>query len=115
MNLEVHPSAKKRRVLSLHVLDYEAFREEFRSQEESELHILEKFHAARTLSKSADMDTYVDALLYDTEKHSRRLTADLVGVRENGLTAVFCETKPPDEALMRDLKLWMNQIIRKLS
>ena len=106
MNLEVHPSAKKRRVLSLHVLDYGAFREDFRSQDdESELHLLEKFHAARNLSRSGDVDTFVDAVLYDTERHTRRFTADLVGVREDGLTAVFCETKPADEALMKDLQV----------
>lgn len=106
MNLEIHPSAKKRRVLSLHVVDYGAFREDFRSQDdESELHLLEKFHAARTLSREGGVDTFVDAVLYDAERHARRLTADLVGVREDGLTAVFCETKPPDEALMRDLEV----------
>jgi hypothetical protein len=106
MYLEVHPSSKKRRVLPMHVLDYEAFREEFRTEPgETELHVLEKFHAARSLSKSADVDAYVDAVLYDPERHSRRLTADLVGVREKGLTAVFCETQPPDEALIRDLEV----------
>ena len=106
MNLEVHPSSKKRRVLPLHVLDYGAFREDFRTEDdESELHLLEKFHAARNLSKTADVDTFVDAVLFDPERHGRRLTADLVGVREEGLTAVFCETKPPDEALMRDLEM----------
>ena len=105
MNLEIHPSAKKRRVLPLHVLDYGAFKEDFQSQQgESELHILEKFHAARSLSRSGDMDTFVDAALYDTESHVRRLTVDLVGIREAGITAVFCETRPPDEALMRDLE-----------
>ena len=106
MNLEVHPSAKKRRVLSLHVLDYGVFREDFRSQDdESEIHLLEKFHAARNLSRNGGVDTFVDAVLYDTERHTRRFTADLVGVREDGLTAVFCETKPADEALMKDLQV----------
>ena len=106
MNLEVHPSAKNRRVLPMHVLDYEAFREDFRSEEnESELHLLEKFHAARSLSKGAGVDAFVDAVLYDAERHERRLIADLVGVREEELTAVFCETKPPDEALIKDLEV----------
>jgi hypothetical protein len=106
MNLEIHPSARKRRVLPLHVLDYEAFKEDFQSGEgESELHLLEKFHSARTLSRSGDMDTFVDAALYDAESHVRRLTADLASIREDGIIAVFCETKPPDEALMRDLEV----------
>jgi len=106
MNLEIHPSAKKRRVLPLHVLDYEAFKEDFQSREdESELHLLEKFHAARTLSRSGGIDTFVDAALYDAEKHIRRFTADLVGLGDNRIIAVFCETKPPDETLMRDLEV----------
>jgi len=106
MHLEVHPSSKKRRVLPMHVLDYETFRDDFRTEAgESELHLLEKFHAARSLSKNADVDAFVDAVLFDPDEHSRRLTADLVGVREAGLTAVFCETEPPDEALIRDLEV----------
>jgi len=106
MMLEVLPASKKRRVLPLHMLDYEAFRENFRTgEDESELHLLEKFHAARNLSKIADVDTFVDAVLFDPGRHARRLTADLVGVKEEGLTAVFCETKPPGEALMRDLEM----------
>jgi hypothetical protein len=106
MNLEVQASSKKHRILPMHLLDYEIFSENFRSEEsETELHVLEKFHAARYLSKIADVDAYVDAVLYDSERHSRRLTADLVGVQEEGLTAVFCETQPPDEALIRDLEV----------
>jgi hypothetical protein len=90
----------------MHVLDYEAFRDDFRTEDsESELHLLEKFHAARNLSKGAGVDAFVNAVLFDPERHGRRLTADLVGVREDRLTAVFCETEPPDEGLMRDLEV----------
>jgi len=106
MNLEVHPSARKRRVLSKHILDYEKFRGDFRSeQDETELHLLEKFHAARSLSHNSDVDTFVDAILYDPEKHSRKFTADLVGVNDKKLTAVFCETKLPDETLIKELEM----------
>ena len=92
MNLEIHPSAKKRRVLPLHVLDYDAFKEDFHSQEgESELHLLEKFHAARTLSRSGGMDTFVDAVLYDAERHIRRFTADLVGIGEASVPMASAE------------------------
>ncbi|MGD0175497.1 MAG: hypothetical protein ABSC50_01570 [Candidatus Bathyarchaeia archaeon] len=104
MRLEVLPSSRKRRVLSRHVVNYTAFREDFRTQEdESELHLLEKFHAARVLSQNRDVDTFVEPVLYDPEKHSHRLTSDLVGVEGSTLTAVFCETKPPDESLLKDL------------
>ena len=104
MRLEVLPSSRKRRVLPRHVVNYTAFREDFRTQEdESELHLLEKFHAARVLSQYGDADTFIDPVLYDPEKHSHRFTADLVGVEGATLTAVFCETKPPDESLLKDL------------
>jgi hypothetical protein len=89
----------------MHVLSYGKFRDDFRTQEdESELHLLEKFYAAIALSHS-DLDTFVDAVLHDTEKHTRKFTADLVGVDDDKLTAVFCETKPPDEALIKDLEV----------
>ena len=90
----------------MHVLDYETFRGDFRTrQDETELHLLEKFHAARSLSHNADVDAFVDAVIYDTEKHSRKFTADLVGVYDEGLTAVFCETKPPNAELIKDLEM----------
>ncbi len=90
----------------MHVLDYSAFRGDFRVQEdESELHLLEKFHAARSLSEKGDLDTFVEATLYDPASQLSRLTADLVGVHDEGFTAVFCETKPPSESLIKDLRL----------
>ncbi len=90
----------------MHVVDYTAFREDFRTQEEeSELHLLEKFHAARVLSERGDGDTFIDPVLYDPEKQSHRLNADLAGVNGGILTAVFCETKPPDESFLKDLEM----------
>lgn len=106
LQLEVPVSSKKRRILPKHLLDYEVFSENFRSEEsETELHMLEKFHAARILSKNADVDAYVDAVLCDPDRHSRRITVDIVGVHEDGLTAIFCETKPPNEDLIKDLEM----------
>jgi hypothetical protein len=90
----------------MHVVNYSAFREDFRTEEdETELHLLEKFHAARSLSHNGDIDTFIDAVVYDTAKHSRRLVADVVGVDEGKLTTVFCETEPPGDDLIRDLEL----------
>jgi len=90
----------------MHVVNYTAFREDFHTQgEESELHLLEKFHAARILSQQGDVETFVDPILVDSEQRSQRLTADLAGVKEETVTAVFCETKPPDEALLKELQL----------
>ena len=90
----------------MHVVNYTAFRDDFRTGEnESELHLLEKFHAARVLSQDGDVDTYIDPTLYDPEKHSHKVTADLAGVEEGNLTAVFCETEPPGESLIKNLEL----------
>jgi len=90
----------------MHVVNYTAFRDDFRTRDnESELHLLEKFHAARVLSRDGDVDTFIDPVLYDPEKHSHKVTADLAGVEEGNLTAVFCETEPPGESLIRNLEL----------
>jgi len=106
LRLEVQAASKKRRVLPMHVVNYTAFREDFHSQEdESELHLLEKFHAARILSRHGNVETFVDPILIDPEKHSQKLTADLAGVEEGMVTAVFCETKPPDETLLKELEV----------
>ena len=90
----------------MHILDYRAFREDFRTREdESELHLLEKYHAARSLIHAGGVDTFVEPVLYDPEKQSHRVTADLADVAEGSVTAVFCETRPPSESLMRDLEV----------
>jgi len=90
----------------MHVVNYTAFREDFHTQEdESELHLLEKFHAARILSQKGDVETFVDPILVDPEERSQKLTADLAGVEGDTVTAVFCETKPPDETLLRELEV----------
>ncbi len=89
----------------MHVVNYSAFRDDFHAREdESELHLLEKFYAARVLSREGDVDTFVEPILYDPEEHSRRINADLAGVYEDNLTAVFCETQPPADSLIRDLE-----------
>jgi len=105
MRLEVLPSSRKRRVLPIHVVNYTAFRDDFRTQDdESELHLLEKFHVARELSQRSHVDTFVGPVLYDPEKHSHKFTADLAAVEGGMLTAVFCETRSPDENLLKDLE-----------
>ena len=90
----------------MHVVNYTAFREDFHTEEdESELHLLEKFHAARILSQQGDVETFVDPVLVDLESHSQKLSADLAGVEGDLATAVFCETKPPDETLLKELEV----------
>ncbi len=91
----------------MHVMNYAAFREDFRTEDENELHLFEKFHATRSLSENGDVDSFVEATMYDPEKHSQKVRADVVGVEGETLTAVFCETKPPSqsESLIRDLEM----------
>jgi len=90
----------------MHVVNYSSFRDDFRTEDESELHLLEKFHAARLLSQTGDIDTFMEPVLYDPGRQSRRLTADLAGAESGNLTAVFCETQqPPSESLMKDLEV----------
>jgi len=106
MRLEVQAASKKRRVLPMHVVNYTAFRDDFHTEEEeSELHLLEKFHAARILSQHGNIETFIDPILVDPEKHSQKLSTDLAGVEGGVVTAVFCETKPPDETLLKELEV----------
>ncbi len=106
MRLEVLPSSRKRRVLPIHVVNYTAFREDFHTpDDENELHLLEKFHVARELSQRSHVDTFVRPVLYDPEKHAHRVTADLAAVEGDTLTIVFCETRAPDDALLKDLEV----------
>jgi len=106
MRLEVQPASRRRRVLPMHVVNYTAFREDFHTDgDESELHLLEKFHAARILSQRGDVETFIDPVLVDSEERSQKLTADLAGVEGGMVTAVFCETKPPDETLLKELQV----------
>ena len=106
MRLEVQTASKKRKVLPMHVVNYNAFREDFHTQgDESELHLLEKFHAARILSQQGNVETFVDPVLVDMEIHSQKLTPDLAGVEEGVVTAVFCETSPPGESLLKELEV----------
>jgi hypothetical protein len=106
MRLEILPSSRKRRVLPMHVVNYNSFRDDFRAEDETELHLLEKFHAARLLSQAGDIDTFIEPIIYDPGKQSRRLTADLAGIESGNLTAVFCETQQaPSESLLKDLEM----------
>lgn len=89
----------------MHVVNYNAFGDDFRTEDETELHLLEKFYAARVLSEQQGSDTFIEPVLYDPGKQSRRLSTDLVGIEGGNLTAVFCETQPPGESLLKDLEV----------
>ena len=108
MFLELHSSAKRKRVLPLHVVDYAAFKHKFGVREdESELHSLEKFHAARSLVEEGYDETYVDAPLRPVPAQRVRglIFTDVCGKREDEFTLVFCETVPPTEQTYTGLEV----------
>lgn len=105
MRLEILQPSKRARVLPYHIVDYARFRSDFREPEESELHLLEKFHATRSLALGAPTDAFVGVVLGDPTKRERQFKADVAGEGEDRITAVFCETGPPTEELVRNLGL----------
>jgi hypothetical protein len=101
----LHPS-KAPRVLPVHVLDYIAFRDAFRSGAESELRTLEKFHAARSMIQQGLQDTFVSPTLRTIPRTGRAVVeADVCGVDHENLSLVFCETDLVNEKLLQNLKL----------
>ena len=106
MRLAVLDSERIARVLPVHVLDYMAFRETFGSQtDENELHMLEKFHAARSMIQRGLQDTCVSATLRTIPKTDRALDVDVCGIDRDNLNLVFCETGPVSERLFQNLEL----------
>jgi len=100
MFLELHSSAKRKRVLPIHVVDYAEFKDRFGvGEDESELHSLEKFHAARSLVEEGYEETYIDAALRSVPTKMLRdsIFTDVCGKRDGELTVVFCEIVPPTE------------------
>ena len=108
MFLELHPSARQKRFLPLHVVDYAAFKDKFGVREdESELHSLEKFHAARSLVEEGYDETYIDATLrpVPTQRVRGSIFTDVCGKRDDELTLVFCETTAPTEQTYTGLEI----------
>jgi hypothetical protein len=88
------------------MLDYMAFREAFGSEaDETELHMLEKFHAARSMIQRGFQDTFVSATLSTIPETERVLDVDVCGIGGDNLNLVFCETGPVSESLFHSLEL----------
>jgi DNA-binding transcriptional ArsR family regulator len=106
LRLAVIQPSRTARVLPVHVIDYMAFRETFGSEAgENELHMLEKFHAARSMIENGLRDTFVSATLRTIPETNHRLKVDVCGVDRDDLNLVLCETGPADEKLFRSLDL----------
>jgi DNA-binding transcriptional ArsR family regulator len=103
MILRLSLSTETQRVSPQDILDYETFTRRHRNPaEKNELRQFERFHAARHLI-SEEMDTYLDAKLTPDDP-SRAVTADVCGVKNGTLTAVFCQTAGLDEPLARSIE-----------
>jgi len=106
LRLAILDSTKIARVLPVHMLDYMAFRETFGSQtDETELHMLEKFHAARLMVQRGFQDTFVSPTLRTIPRTDRVLDVDVCGMDHGNLNLVFCETDPVSENLFQRLEL----------
>jgi hypothetical protein len=110
MRLILHPSSRKSRVHPADLTDYMTFKKRFGLRErETELHLLEKFYAARLLAEEGFAETYVRANLrcipYSPQSTYSSLIADVCGHEEGQLTVVFCETEPPAPQLRQSLEV----------
>jgi len=106
LRLAILDPTKTARVLPVHMLDYMAFREAFGSgEDESELHMLEKFHATRSMIQRGFQDTYVSPKLRTIPRTDHVLDVDVCGIDQNNLNLAFCETDPVSEDLFQRLEL----------
>jgi hypothetical protein len=87
------------------MLDYMAFKQAFGSEGETELHLLEKFHATRSMIQRGFQDTFVSPRLKTVPRTDRFLDVDVCGIDQDKLNLVFCETDPVSEGLFQRLEL----------
>jgi hypothetical protein len=91
------------------IMNYGVFRRKFRKNEnESELQLAQRFHAARILFEKGNDHVYVQVPLKTEDNRltsSAKITVDICGVANDDLTLVFCETSPPSDGLHEKLKL----------
>lgn len=91
------------------IMHYGAFRRRFRKDEsESELHLAERYHAARILFERGNEHVYIELQLKTEDAPDQpptAITADLCGVNNDVLTIVFCETSPPTDQLLQKLRV----------
>ena len=94
------------------IMYYCAFRRRFRKDEsESELHLAERFHAARILFERGNEHVYNELQLKTEDAPDQpptAITADLCGVISDYLTLAFCETSPPTNQLLEKLRVVEN-------
>jgi hypothetical protein len=105
MQLKLKTQAKNE-IQFRHILNYRAFREEHSEQDESELHFLEKFYAARLLSERGCDKIFVNATLttQPSTDGKNEIGVDVCGITENGFILALCETTEPTAELHAKLE-----------
>ena len=103
MILRLTQSTETHRVSVQDILDYNTFARRHKTPAgKNELKQFERFHAARDLI-SQEMDTYLDAELTPNDD-SRAIVVDACGIKNETLTAVFCQTAGIDEPLAKSIE-----------
>ena len=103
MMLRLIPSPTTEQVFPQEILDYETFNRRHQSRSgASELKQFERFHAARHLI-SQEMDTYLDVKLAP-EIGRETMSVDVCGIKDETLTAVFCQTGELGEPLRESIE-----------
>lgn len=110
MKLVLHPNSRKARVYPKHIADYEAFKLRFGiDPRQTELHLLEKYYAVRSLVEEGLPETFVESTLVCVPRLSNALDnfiiADVCGKSDDEFTVVFCETTPPTDQLYQNLNV----------
>jgi hypothetical protein len=84
-----------------YAMDYRAFKEQFGSEGEPELHTLEKYYAVRSLIRRGCSEVYIDATL---EGPAMSVDVDVAGNCHGTRFIVFCEVDEPSEELFSGLR-----------
>lgn len=80
-----------------HIVNYQAFKEAFTRQNESEIRLLEKFCTARLLIDKGCQQVFINANLHvpQTKNVLRNLPIDVCGTRDGEFVLAFCNTTKP--------------------
>jgi len=106
MTLQIEAKARNM-VHPKQTIDYRAFEEKFRRDQDNELQTFEKFYAVRNLIEQGYSKMFVNVSLTVPDRGKKRqtiLSADVCGESDDYVTVVFCETLPPTKELIEKLR-----------
>jgi len=91
------------RVSLANILDYALFSRRYRNSTDSnELHVFERFHAARLLLE-AGFDAYLDVKVA-ADDVSSTIQPDACGVKNDRMMLVFCTVAQPDDSIWQAIR-----------